>query len=78
MQLVYLLLTLISVKKILYNPSCIKCIYYKPIYSNNIVHNLDKYGNFTNKDIKTDKLQYEYAKICSGLDGKYFINNKKK
>lgn len=83
MQLVYLLLTLISIKKILYTPSCRKCIYYKPIYSNSIVHSLDKCSNFANKNIKTDKLEYEYTKICRndmykcGLDGKYFINNKK-
>jgi hypothetical protein len=79
MRLVYLLLTLINAKKTLYSPSCKKCIYYKPIYSNYIVHNLDKCTNFANKDIKTDKLEYEYTKICRndmykcGLDGKYFI-----
>jgi hypothetical protein len=82
MHLVYLLLVLISSKKILYTPSCKKCIYYKPIYSNNIVNNLGKCSNFANKDYKTDKLEYENAKICRndiykcGLDGKFFINKK--
>ena len=60
-------------------PSCKNCIYYAPNMQNNdFTSLLNKCNNFGEKNIVTDKINYEYAINCRknetkcGKKGKYF------
>ena len=75
------LLSLISSKKIIYFPSCLKCVHYKPskIYC---VNSISRCRQFANKNITSDKMTYESSESCRndiykcGLDGKFFEEKK--
>ncbi len=60
-------------------PACKYCIHYKPSMSNfDYTSTFNKCGNFGEKDIISNKINYRYADICRndeylcGNEGKYF------
>lgn len=60
-------------------PSCKNCIYHRPsIYNNHYISNYDECIKFGEKNIVTDKIQYECLIDCRsdeskcGIEGKYF------
>ena len=80
MKIIILLLSLLCSKKIIKNadlPSCRNCIYYEPIFDNDL-SNLNKCNKFGVKNIISDEITYDYANSCRndenkcGIEGKYF------
>ena len=78
-------LTMIQGNKIIRNvdvPSCRNCIYYKPFKYDDHSAKLSKCERFGEKDIITNKIQYDYADSCRnneskcGKDAKYFEEDK--
>ena len=64
-------------------PACKNCIHYRPsIFSNDYTSSFSKCAIFGNKDIITDKIDYNFADYCRndenkcGSEGKYFEKDK--
>lgn len=60
-------------------PACRNCIHYRPsIFSNDYTSSFSRCANFGNKDVITDKIDYDFADSCRndkdrcGLEGKYY------
>lgn len=59
-------------------PSCINCVHYKPPLYAEFSSDLSQCKHFGTKNIRTDKIQYDYVSVCRsdeekcGLKGKYF------
>jgi len=75
------LLTFINSKKIIYYPSCKKCIHYKPPNSY-FINSVSRCNQFANKDTTTDIITYENVVLCRndiykcGIHGKFFEEKK--
>ena len=76
-----LLLGFINSKKIIYFPSCLRCVHYKSstIY---YVNSISRCRQFATKNMTSDKMTYESSESCRndmykcGLDGKFFEEKK--
>jgi len=81
-KLLYLLFTCVNSEKMIKNiniPACKNCIYYKPKLYDDFTSSFNRCENFGEKDIITDKIEYNFADSCRndeskcGKEGKFFI-----
>ena len=85
MKINFLLLSLLKSGKIIKNnnfPSCKNCIYYKPTNYNDFLSTFNECEKFGEKNIITDKINYNFADSCRsneskcGMEGNFFEKEK--
>lgn len=86
MKIIYFLLSIVSGSPIIKNsniPTCRNCIYYKPdFYSNEFTSSYNDCKKFGEKNIISNKIEFESADSCRrdeskcGVNGKYFEEEK--